>query len=311
VLLEGIAKSALAYDREEYREFRETLENLAITLTTTHEPAELLTIAGAVCQALESYNRGAQRVQAAQTVELRCMIEMLSQTLVSLAQAGGQSVQTLQAIRNQVENARQLDDIRILRARLGDTLKAISDEAKRQRDQNVLILLHARDAAESVVGHREEGGIDSISGLPTAEKAENEIAARLGADSRYYAAVFVLERVDAINLRYGHTAGDQVLQAYCRLLESKLAPADELYRWRGPAFLILMERSASPEALRSELARIAATRQEHTLEVNGAPVKIPLSCAWTFVRLAGNEVAGQVCQQIDRFVGEQGDKTPP
>ena len=120
MLLEGIAKSALAYDREVYGEFRETLQRHATTLVATEDAEQQLAVAGAATQALESYNRGAQRVQAAQTVELRCMIEMLSQTLVALAQAGGQSVHALQAIRTQVDGARQLDDIRILRARLGD-----------------------------------------------------------------------------------------------------------------------------------------------------------------------------------------------
>jgi GGDEF domain-containing protein len=306
LLLEGIAKSALAYDREEYAEFRQTLQNLAETLNTTQDPDELLTVSGAACQALECYNRGAQRMQAAQTVELRCMIEMLSQTLVSLAQASGQSVHTLQSIRNQVESARQLDDIRILRARLGDSLKAISDEAKRQREQGVMILRRAREAAECATG-REDDATDHVSGLPIAEKAENRIAARMGADSRHYAAVFVVDRVKSVNLRYGRTAGDQVLQAYCRFLESKLTPTDELYRWRGPSFLILLERSSSPDAVRAELTRLASAPQEHVMETEGGPVKIPLGCAWTFVRLAACQIPAQVCQQIDRFVGEHGD----
>jgi hypothetical protein len=121
-LIEGIARSALAYDREEYSEFRATLQTLPSQLETTKEPAEMLSVGEAANEALESYNRGAQRAQASETVELRCMIEMLSQALVSLAEAGGESVQTLRSIRNQVENARQLEDIRLLRARLGDAL---------------------------------------------------------------------------------------------------------------------------------------------------------------------------------------------
>jgi GGDEF domain-containing protein len=307
VLLEGIAKSALAYDRQEYAEFRATLQHLAETLTTTQDPDEMMTVAGAACQALESYNRGAQRMEGAQTVELRCMIEMLSQTLVSLAQASGQSVQMLQSIRNQVESARQLDDIRILRARLGDSLKAISDEAKRQREQGVMILRHAKEAAECAAGNREDGAIDKVSGLPTAEKAEDQIAARLGPDSRHYAAVFVVDRVESVNLRYGRKAGDQVMQAYSCFMESKMAPSDELYRWRGPSFLMLLERSSSADAVRAELARLASTPQEHVLETDGGPVKISLGCAWTFVRLASCEIPGQVYQQIDRFVAEHGN----
>jgi GGDEF domain-containing protein len=284
------------------------VDKLATTLETTQDAEELVAAAEWVSDALESYNRGAQRVHAAQTVELRCMIEMLSQTLVALAQAGGQSIETLQAIRNQVENARQLDDIRLLRARLGDTLKSISDEAKRQRDRNVEILLQAEDAAEVAAGHRKSQISDRVSQLPSSAKAERAITDRAGPGSKYYAAAFVVERVDSLNLRYGYSAGDQLLREYHKYLESKLALTDELYRWRGPTFLVLMERPYAIDVVRAEVARFASNRQEHVMDVGGGTIKLPLSSAWTVVELAKCEVAGQASQQIDRFVAEHWEK---
>jgi GGDEF domain-containing protein len=308
VLLEGIAKSALAYNREEYSDFRATLDKLATTFESSQDTEELISAAEWASDALESYNRGAQRVHAAQTVELRCMIEMLSQTLVALAQAGGQSIETLQSIRNQVENARQLDDIRLLRARLGDTLKSISDEAKRQRERSAQMLQRAQDAAEVAAGHRETQNPDRLSGLPSATKAERAITARAGPGSKYYAAAFVVERVESINLRYGYAAGDQLLQAYHKYLESNLTSIDEVYRWRGPTFLVFMERPSSIEVVRGDVARFASCLQEHVMDVGGQPVKLPLSSAWTVVELAKCEVAGQASQQIDRFVAEHWEK---
>jgi GGDEF domain-containing protein len=308
LLLKSIARSALAYDREEYGEFRATLEELTSTLTTTQDPNQLMAVAEAANEAMESYNRGAQRVYAAQTVELRCMIEMLSQTLVSLAQAGGQSVQTLQSIRNQVESARQLDDIRILRARLGDSLKSISDEARVQRERNAQMLHQAEEAALVAAGHQEDPEIDHVCGLPSVWKAEREIVAKTGTESRYYAAVFVIERLESVNRRYGYAAGDQLLQLFGRYLVSKLAATDKAYRWRGPTFVALLDRSAQADAVGAEVARFASTPQEHTIEVDGRPLKVPLSCAWTIVQLAKCQIAGEACQQIDRFVAEYWEK---
>jgi GGDEF domain-containing protein len=308
MLLEGMVRSALPWDREEYTEFRGALQKLASTLKTTQNPDELLAVADEATEAMESYNRGAQRVHAAQTVELRCMIEMLSQTLVGLAQAGGQSTQTLQSIRQQVEAARQLDDIRLLRARLGDTLKSISDEARRQRERNAEILRTAEEAASLASGHRESPDADRVSGLPSARKAESESATRVASGARYSAAVFVVERVESLNLRYGYAVGDQLLQVYGRYLESKLTSGDQIYRWRGPAFVMTIDRSDSLESVRAELARFASTRQEHTITVDGCPVKLPLTCAWTLVELAKCQAPGQASQQIDRFVAEHWEK---
>jgi GGDEF domain-containing protein len=319
LLLQGIARAALAYDREEYREFRATLDKLASTLETTQDPDELVTVAEAANEAMESYNRGAQRVHAAQTVELRCMIEMLSQTLVALAQSGSESIRTLQSIRNQVEGARQLDDIRLLRARLGDTLKSISEEARRQRERNAEMLRQAEEAAAVASGHNEapqpdynadRDGLDTdgVSGLPSAEKAEREITTRVGEGSRHYAAVFVVERVESLNLHYGYAAGDQLLQAFAKNLRSELDSADQVYRWRGPTFLVLLERSCPVDAVRTEVARFASSGPEYAMELGGRRVQLPLNCAWTVVELAQCQIAGQACRQIDRFVAEHWEK---
>jgi GGDEF domain-containing protein len=258
--------------------------------------------------AIEDYNRGAQRVHAAQTVELRCMIEMLSQTLVALADAGGQSVKNLQIIRNQVENASKLDDIRLLRTRLGDSLKAITEEAKHQRERNHEMLRRAEQAALIASGHRDDPEVDRVSGLPSAEKAESVMGTRLGSASRYYAAVFVLERLDSLNLRYGYSTGDQLLQNFGRTLKSRLAAEDELYRWRGPSFVALLDRAIPPDAVRAELSRFASTRMDPVVQVEGRAMRLPVTCTWTIIQLARCELLADAVQQVDRFVAEHGEK---
>jgi GGDEF domain-containing protein len=308
LLLEGIAKHALAFDREEYQEFRASLQQLGSALQTTLVKDESEAIAQAVCEALGDYNRAAQRAQGAQTVELRCMIEMLSQTLVALAESGGQSVQALQSIQKEVESARQLDDIRLLRARLGDSLKSISDEARRQKERNAEMLRQAEEAGRLASGTQQEPDVDRVSGLPTFPKAEDEIAVRVGADSAFYAAVFVVERVESVNLRYGPTTGDRLLQVFSERLVSKLSSKDEVFRWRGPAYGALLNRSGPTDRVRAEVARFASERQEQSLEIDGHAVKVPLGCAWTILHLADCRIGEEACRQIDRFVAECGEK---
>ena len=308
LLLEGIIRSALPYDREEYSEFRATLEGLTSVIEHSQDGDQLVAAGEQVCEALGSYNRGVQRMQAAQTVELRCMIEMLGKALAGLAEAGGQSVQALQNIRAQVENARQLDDIRVLRARLGDSLKAISEEAKLQRERNAKTLHKAEEAAMAAASHPPNLEIDRVSGLPNGRKAEKEISTHLSSDSRFFAAVFVVERLESINLRYGYSTGDHLLEAFSRHLLSNLTPKDQIYRWRGPSFLVLLERSSAVPIVRAEVGRFASGRQEHTLEIDGRPIKLPITCAWSVIPLAGCEMASQACQQIDRFVAEHWEK---
>ena len=183
VLLDGIARSALAYDRAEYATFRATLRQIHADLKNRDDPAEFTAAAARITKALDDYNRGAQRTQAAETVELRCVIEMLSRTLVSLARAGAQSAQILQTIGQQVENATRVDDIRLVRAQLGESLKEISQEATRQRERTQEILRHAQEAGLLSSEHADDAATDRISGLPWTATAETTIAPRVGPGS--------------------------------------------------------------------------------------------------------------------------------
>jgi GGDEF domain-containing protein len=307
-LLDGISRYAYPYDREEYEEFRRRFQQLAGALAIAERTDTPADIAGDALAAMADYNRDAQRVVGGQAVELRCMIEMLSQTLLSLAEAGGQSALTLQTLRHQVEAASRLDDIRAVRARLGDSLKILSDETRRQRERSAQMREDAVDAARLAAGHHSGSGIDSVTGIEPRQSAETEIADRLQPESFEpcspgYAAVLVVERVDAINLRYGFPAGDKLLRTFAQQIAAKIPPPDALFRWRGPAFVMLLGRTAPPDAVRAEVGRLAG---EQLIEVNGSPLPIPVTCTWTVLALEKRGSAADVYQKIDRFVAEHG-----
>lgn len=304
VLLEGIGRHAIAYDRHEHRELRASLAKLTEMLQSAEGADPLLEIAEAACELLAHYNREAQRVHGAQTVELRCMIEMLSQTLAALAEAGGESVETLQVIQKDLEGARRVDDIRLLRVRLGHSLKTISDEAARQRERNAQMLRFAEEAARLVSGGADNPELDRMTGLPSAVKAENEMTRQLGPDSGTFVAVFVVERIEAINLRYGRPVGDRSLKLFAEMLVSSLK-GDEVCRWRGPSFVALINRASTFEVVRAEVARFATETQEKTVEVDGQTIRLWLGCRWTMLKLGEYSVPADVCRQIDSFVAAQ------
>src|SRR5690349_4441838 len=58
LLLEGIAKSALPYNREEYSSFRATISRLSAALEQTQEAEGLMVLVEEACEAMEGYNRG-------------------------------------------------------------------------------------------------------------------------------------------------------------------------------------------------------------------------------------------------------------
>lgn len=77
-------------------------------------------------------------------------------------------------------------------------------------------------------------------------------------------ALIDLDLFKAINDRHGHAVGDQVLCSFARLAQAQLREGDELARWGGEEFLVLMPRTRRAEArqvmdrLQQQLASQAA-----------------------------------------------------
>jgi diguanylate cyclase (GGDEF)-like protein len=68
-----------------------------------------------------------------------------------------------------------------------------------------------------------------------------------------------LDRFKAINDRYGHLGGDEVLRAYGRVLQGSGRPVDVCCRYGGEEFLLVLPTLAAEEATRrAELIRAEA-----------------------------------------------------
>jgi diguanylate cyclase (GGDEF)-like protein len=60
------------------------------------------------------------------------------------------------------------------------------------------------------------------------------------ADDPFSLIMFDIDHFKQINDRYGHSAGDRVLQHLCHLLRGLIRQGDQLIRWGGEEFLILL-----------------------------------------------------------------------
>jgi diguanylate cyclase (GGDEF)-like protein len=85
---------------------------------------------------------------------------------------------------------------------------------------------------------------DSLTGLPnrgrTAALATRALLLAFERREPLCIALIDLDRFKAINDRYGHAAGDRVLQEFATLARNSLRSADTLGRWGGEEFLLIL-----------------------------------------------------------------------
>lgn len=103
---------------------------------------------------------------------------------------------------------------------------------------------------ESQLAHRATH--DPLTDLPNRTLLDDRLAqacARLGRDGEQVAVLFCdLDDFKAVNDRFDHTVGDQVLVEVGRRIQAVLRPADTVARLGGDEFVVVCERTSATEA---------------------------------------------------------------
>ena len=116
--------------------------------------------------------------------------------------------------------------------------------------------------------------------------------------------MFVIERFKAINDRYGFAIGDEILAAFGKHLTQRF-PHDGIFRWRGPSFLVVVERDQQLEAVRREVQRAFFGGLEHTARTGTRSVLLPIRWSWTLFPFTEATPIPAVLEQIDGYVDKQ------
>ena len=291
-------------DRENFqRQFQAIQEQMEAASTAD----DMLVACGAARQALDDYNHRASRFIRQQAAELQNMISMLTGTVIDLSSGSDQAIARLRGNEQQLERAADIEDVQLLRSKLGDCLKLVREEAERQKMESQKEIERLKrgvaEASSRVDAARENVDIDEITTLPGPAAAERAFAEALATPGRKYIVTMVVSRVQAINARFGYAAGNEVINAWRDHVQRHLSGRDRLFRWRGPALVGLLERRDAIDAVRSEVGRFASKPLEWTLETANRSVLIPISAGWSVVGLL--PPAAGVAKHIETFVATQ------
>jgi diguanylate cyclase (GGDEF)-like protein len=303
ILLQGIGQYALKSDVAECIPFHESINSLSDALGGGEKihPDDLLVRTGTILKGLEDHTRRTAALQDLQTAELKNMVKMLASTVSGIASASEDKVGTLGEIEKQVAEVSELTDIRVMKARLADCLVEIRNEAQRQAGQTREMverlnneLAQVRQRAASFLEDK-----DRLTGLPTRTEAEAALTKHAQEGGHFYVALFIFDRIEYLNERFGRDVGDELLVAFSRMIKQRLKPADKLFRWGGPAFLALLPRASTLEQIRTEVGRAMAGSVEHSIQTRGLDVLIPLTTRWTLLPLLS--APRLMVQKIDAF----------
>jgi diguanylate cyclase (GGDEF)-like protein len=112
----------------------------------------------------------------------------------------------------------------------------------------------------------------------------------------HWLAVLDIDHFKRVNDNFGHLIGDEVLLLLARLMRSNFRFHDQLYRFGGEEFVVLMRCPSAADAL------VALERLRHRVESHGFPQVGHITVSIGFACLKGNDTPGAAFGRADQAV---------
>lgn len=310
-LLEAICRETIRGDYSDSFHFQESIRALSRQLEHVRKPPDAYVIAGKADHALQEYYLQVTKHFEGVSKELQKVIAILFATISDLDKSSAEISDRFKVFEMQLLHANDMSSLHDCRLQIGRCLQSMREEANRQRCGSAQIVAKLKGAASvadfALPVRCEVTGDDPVSGLPSRFSGEQSIIVQsqsLSPDS--YFVVFVVHRINLLNIKYGYSLGDSVLRCFLRHLMSSFADVDELYRWSGPAFLALVHRKGGIISLRQEVSKITNQRMEETLVVNKRELLIPISASGLVLDVGGSHSAENIVEAIEHFAKSSG-----
>ena len=308
LLLEGIEQHAVRRDAGDYDRFRKELRLIRADLKEGVTPPEILALAGQALKTLEGYNARATGQMRAQCDDLQNMVAMLTRTMAAITSESQSSISRLQEIQGTLETASALEDFHQAKIRMSECLDVLGKEIVHRRSESAKQVSEMHSVVQGLRSSRpahsaeELARKDPLTGLTERAGAEAALAAAVKDSQPVFAAVFVADRLDMINARFGRSVGDDVLLFFSQHVAHGLKEADRLYRWTGPAILAILHRETSVASVREDINGLFARRLNMNVTSENRSVLLAVTAKWMVFAAHEIRPVPRLIKSIDAFV---------
>jgi GGDEF domain-containing protein len=304
ILLNATALHAIEHDPDELIDFRRQIGEIIEKFEQTTASRDTLIIAGEAVRALQIYNQSVEKFIRNVSAEKQAVIGAMTEALLKLANNNELAGQNLVNIEKELAKATKLQDLRLLRARMHDCVKTLCEGAALREERGRDLKAPGNSLANEL------GPYDQLTGLPTWRHAEARIQEMIDEDRAGYALGLFVKNLDSVNRRAGYSVGDQILTLIGQSVGRCLSGTDQLFRWRGPCFIAVLERTKKHAEVAAEAAKIGAITLEKEVETQGRSMFFKTAMTWKLIRIQNTSQVEEISAQIEAFAAEPGEHKP-
>ena len=160
---------------------------------------------------------------------------------------------------------------------------------------------HLLDYTDKIIKQKDElASIDVLTGIMNRRSFMTLVNKEVAKSRRYETPLSLIfcdiDKFKSINDNYGHSIGDEVLQAFAHSIKSHIRQSDLFARWGGEEFIIL-----AVETDESNASQLADNLRKIIMELKVQPVK-QITCSFGVAQLKKDESFEQLCERADQAV---------
>ncbi len=333
-ILEAVDAHAFRWNQEAYDRFHQELTETLDGLKDQPSSSTVLVSADKVVRSIEQYHGHAQQLVDGSLAEFREITRILTSSLTAGRSQHDETGSALLQVQKEIEAIDGVEHLRIAKVRLAQVLGQLAHKEQERKQQELaevnslqerILILEQSYASgrageagrpEETVGRGvPDGGsagnragsgaaagesLDPLTGLPNKVAAENAILGLNANPEGAFLVVVYVQRMAHFNARLGDKLGNELLFLTTqKIANALLRPDDQMFRWRGPAFVALLRRPDTLVEVKREVKRVLSTRFQFDLR-GGAMLVTPALVAESFAAAPGN-CAGLI-QDVERFI---------
>lgn len=248
------------------------------------------------------FTRLAQAEQAQEMANLRDILQVLARAADGMQARSGGYGQQLEQVSVSLDALAKADDLDAIR-------KGLREHSQHLRTCTEKMLREAAEAVESIQAESRQlqGRIeemerlaytDSLTNLANRRAVERELAALCQNNTNFSVISFDLDGFKAINDRFGHAAGDDVLRTFGNILREEVRSGDVVARLGGDEFLTIL-RCNLPDAMRRSTQIANRLSVRYPIEVNGRKMMLPIVASAGVVERHSGESAETLLHRVD------------
>lgn len=230
-------------------DLQQSLAKLADRLVSDITVALLADTGTQANEQLQQWGARAAEYFKERTAEVKELLIALAGTAESVGKRDHEYTDHLNQFTTRLRSVCSLEDLTQVRASLvkqAAELKSYVDHMEQESHKLVEKLQTDVSTYEAKLKKVEELALrDGLTGLANRRNVEERMESRIARSQPFCVVMLDLNRLKEINDKYGHQAGDNVLQQFAQELRSSMRSSDVVGRWGGDEFVIVIDGDAN------------------------------------------------------------------